>query len=94
MFLGHVDILATIGTGMALINDPYNLYFFEIVAKNSSNMTWENMAEKTKFIFSQGRGQDYLQPGCLTAILHKILDEEMVRQGRPVPSGKETEALW
>lgn len=94
MFLGHVDILATIGTGMALINDPYNLYFFEIVAKNPSSMTWEDMAEKTNFIFSQGRGQDYLQPGCLTAILHKILDEETVRQGRPMPSGKETEALW
>ncbi len=94
MFLGHVDILATIGTGKALINDPYNLYFFEIVAKNSSNMTWEDMARKTDFIFSKGQGQDYLQPGCLTAILHKILDEDMLRQGRPLPSARETEALW
>ncbi|MCI5145155.1 MAG: hypothetical protein D3923_06395 [Candidatus Electrothrix sp. AR3] len=76
MFLGHIDILATIGTGMAMINDPYNLNFMELVAKNSSAITWQDMADKTAFIFSQGRGRDYLQPGCLTAILHKILAEE------------------
>lgn len=78
MFLGHIDILATIGTGMAIINDPYNRSFFEIVAKNSSSMTWKDMAAKSSFIFANGRGQDYLQPGCLTAILHKILDEDKV----------------
>jgi hypothetical protein len=76
MFLGHIDILATIGTGKASINDPYNRNFFETVAKNPSSITWEDMAEKSSFIFADGRGQDYLQPGCLTAILHKILDEE------------------
>jgi hypothetical protein len=81
MFLGRLDILATIGTGMAMINDPYNLHFFEIVVENSSSMTWEDMARKTSFIFSKGRGQDYLQPGCLTAVLHKILDEDKARQG-------------
>ncbi|MGB5686910.1 MAG: hypothetical protein WBM35_13940 [Candidatus Electrothrix sp.] len=80
MFLGHIDLLATIGTGMAMINDPYNRNFFETVAKNSSSMTWEDMAAKSSFIFAKGRGQDYLQPGCLTAILHKILDEERVNQ--------------
>ena len=78
MFLGHIDILATIGTGMAMINDPYNRNFFETVAKNSSTMTWEDMAAKSSFIFAKGRGQDYLQPGCLTAILHKILDEDRI----------------
>ncbi|MCI5210734.1 MAG: hypothetical protein D3910_18545, partial [Candidatus Electrothrix sp. ATG2] len=81
MFLGHIDILATIGTGMALINDPYNRNFFEIVAKNPSTITWEDMAVKSSFIFAKGRGQDYLQPGCLTAILHKILDEERANRG-------------
>ena len=81
MFLGHIDILATIGTGMAIINDPYNRNFFETVAKNSSAMTWEDMAAKSSFIFANGRGQDYLQPGCLTAILHKILDEDRVKRG-------------
>lgn len=76
MFLGHIDILATIGTGMAIINDPYNKNFFEVVARNPSTITWKDMAEKSAFIFSGGRGNDYLQPGSLTAILHKILDEE------------------
>ncbi|MCI5125356.1 MAG: hypothetical protein D3925_12990, partial [Candidatus Electrothrix sp. AR5] len=80
MFLGHIDLLATIGTGMAMINDPYNRNFFETVAKNPSTITWEDMAAKSSFIFAKGRGQDYLQPGCLTAILHKILDEEKVHQ--------------
>lgn len=81
MFLGHIDILATIGTGMAIINDPYNRNFFETVAKNSSAITWEDMAAKSSFIFANGRGQDYLQPGCLTAILHKILDEDRANRG-------------
>jgi hypothetical protein len=85
MFLGHIDILATIGTGMAIINDPYNRNFFEVVAKNPSSITWKDMAEKSSFIFAGGRGADYLQPGSLTAILHKILDEE---QKKNTPSGK------
>jgi hypothetical protein len=76
MFHGHIDLLATIGTGVAVINDPYNLHFFEIVANNPSSMTWEDMTKRTSFIFSGGRGQDYLQPGGLTAILHKMLYEE------------------
>jgi len=76
MFLGRIDILATIGTGMAIINDPYNKNFFEVVAKNPSTITWKDMADKSAFIFAGGRGRDYLQPGSLTAILHKILDEE------------------
>ncbi|MCI5149895.1 MAG: hypothetical protein D3916_11005, partial [Candidatus Electrothrix sp. MAN1_4] len=88
MFLGHIDILATIGTGMAIINDPYNRNFFETVAKNPSSITWEDMAEKSSFIFAKGRGQDYLQPGCLTAILHKILDEEQ-KKGNPFPGPME-----
>ena len=76
MFHGHIDLLATIGTGVAVINDPYNLHFFEIISKHSSSMTWDDMTQRTAFIFSGGRGQDYLQPGGLTAILHKILYEE------------------
>ena len=76
MFLGHIDILATIGTGMAVINDPYNRNFFEVIASNPATITWKDLAEKSAFIFAGGRGRDYLQPGSLTAILHKILDEE------------------
>lgn len=92
LFDSHVDILATIGTGMAMINDPYNLHFFEIIAKNPSGMSWEDLARKTAFIFSAGRGQDYLQPGCLTAILHKILDEDMKRQG--IKPKQDADDLW
>lgn len=76
MFLGHVDILATIGTGLAVINDPYNKNFFEVIAKNHSTITWKDMARNLDFIFTGGHGRDYLQPGSLPAILHKILDEE------------------
>ncbi|MFP7754811.1 hypothetical protein ACLG6S_09180 [Thermodesulfobacteriota bacterium B35] len=76
MFLGHVDILATIGTGMAIINDPYNRNLFEVVATGPDTMTWKEVAERSAFIFKGGRGQDYLQPGSLTAILHKIIEEK------------------
>ncbi len=76
MFLGHVDILATIGTGMALINNPYNKNLFEVVATGPDTMTWKEVADRSAFIFKGGRGQDYLQPGSLTAILHKILEQE------------------
>ena len=88
MFLGHVDILATIGTGLAVINDPYNKSFFEIIAKNPSTISWKDMTNKLAFIFKGGHGRDYLQPGSLPAILHKIIDEE----GKPEtekPSGED-----
>ncbi|MBV5317600.1 MAG: hypothetical protein JZU50_07300 [Desulfobulbaceae bacterium] len=81
LFSGSVDILATIGTGLALINDPYNKMFFEIVANNSPSITWKTTAQQTAFIFQDGRGVDYLQPGSLTAILHKIVDENQHASG-------------
>jgi len=76
LFRGHVDILATIGTGMAIINDPYNKNFLEVIARNPDTISWKEVSDKLAFIFRGGRGQDYLQPGCLTAILHKIIDED------------------
>lgn len=85
LFSGSVDILATIGTGLAMINDPYNKSFFEIIAANPSSISWKTVARDTAFIFQGGRGQDYLQPGSLTAILHKILDES--RQAAGTSSG-------
>jgi hypothetical protein len=81
LFSSSVDILATIGTGLAMINDPYNMKFFEIVANNSSTISWKNVAQQSASIFQNGRGQDYLQPGSLTAILHKILDETQHARG-------------
>jgi len=79
MFLGRVDILATIGTGLAVINDPYNKIFFEVIAKNPSTISWKDLSQDLAFIFKGGHGRDYLQPGSLPAILHKILDEEKMR---------------
>jgi len=91
MFLGHVDILATIGTGLAVINNPYNKSFFEVIAKNPSTISWKDMTNKLAFIFKGGHGRDYLQPGSLPAILHKIIEEEE-EEGKPEtekPSGKD-----
>ncbi len=76
LFRGNVDILATIGTGKAGINDPYNKNFFEVVAAGPDTMSWTEMARKSSFIFARGYGRDYLQPGSLPAILHKMISEE------------------
>jgi protein-disulfide isomerase-like protein with CxxC motif len=81
LFASSVDILASIGTGLAMINDPYNKMFFEIIASNNPNISWKNMAQQSASIFQSDRGQDYLLPGSLTAILHKILDEEQQASG-------------
>jgi len=82
LFAGRVDILATIGTGLSIVNDPYNARFLEIVATNPSTITWEDVARQSANIFGKGYGRDYLQPGSLPAILHKILHE-------PSPAGGE-----
>ena len=86
LFAGSVDILATIGTGLALINDPYNKMFFEIIATNPATISWKTVAQQSSSIFQGGRGQDYLQPGSLTAILHKILDETQQASGTAIRS--------
>lgn len=78
LFESRVDLLASIGTGLAMINDPYNKSFCEIVARTAGSPSWKQVAQQTAAIFAGGRGQDYLQPGSLTAILHKILDEDGV----------------
>ncbi len=74
MFGNNVDILATIGTGKTAINNPYNQQFFEIIARHPAALTWEEVAGKSADIFSRNLGEDYLQPGSLPAILHKIMD--------------------
>jgi hypothetical protein len=82
MFRGHVDILATIGTGLANINDPYNKNFFEVIANKPSSISWKGLAGELAFIFKSGQGRDYLQPGSLPAIMHKILDEEKAARNK------------
>jgi len=81
LFQGRADILATIGTGLANINDPYNRTFFEVIAASPGDSSWKHVSAKAAPIFGRGYGRDYLQPGSLPAILHKLLDEE--RAARP-----------
>jgi len=80
LFNNNVDILATVGTGKAVINNPYNLFLFEEVAKGSGNLSWDDLSERSSNIFKQGLGEDYLQPGSLPAILHKIMDQKLLKK--------------
>ncbi len=76
LFNNKVDILATVGTGKAVVNNPYNQFLFEAVAASDTLLSWDDVADKSAKIFSRGLGEDYLQPGSLPAILHKIMDEK------------------
>ncbi len=74
IFHNHVDILATIGTGKTTVNTPYNQRFFEIIAEGGGDLSWEEVARRSAGIFQASLADDYLQPGSLPAILHKIMD--------------------
>lgn len=76
LFSNKVDILATVGTGKAVVNNPYNQFLFEAVATSDKLLSWDDVADKSSKIFTRGLGEDYLQPGSLPAILHKIMDEK------------------
>jgi hypothetical protein len=94
LFASSVDIMATIGTGLSTINDPYNKMFFEIIANNPATISWKGVAQQTSSIFQGDKGQDYLLPGSLTAILHKILDETEQASGRPAKNRFERPQEW
>ncbi|MEA3468404.1 MAG: hypothetical protein U9R57_09310 [Thermodesulfobacteriota bacterium] len=81
LFGNNVDILATVGTGKAVINNPYNQFLFEAVAKADGELSWDNVSEQSSRIFKQGLGEDYLQPGSLPAILHKMMDQKLIDNG-------------
>jgi hypothetical protein len=81
LFNNNVDILATVGTGKAVINNPYNQFLFEAVAKAGQTLSWDDLSELSSKIFKQGLGEDYLQPGSLPAILHKIMDQKSIDHG-------------
>jgi hypothetical protein len=81
LFNNNVDILATVGTGKAVINNPYNEFLFEAVAKENEELSWDDISERSSKIFKQGLGEDYLQPGSLPAILHKIMDQKSMDHG-------------
>ena len=79
LFNNRVDIFATVGTGKAAINNVYNLRLFEIVAESPDNAGWEQITSQTSPIFVKERESDYLQPGSLPAILHKMMDARQKR---------------
>ena len=81
LFNNKVDILATVGTGKAIVNNPYNQFLFEVVASSDMLLSWDDVADKSSKIFTRGLGEDYLQPGSLPAILHKIMDEKTQGNG-------------
>lgn len=81
LFDHNVDILATVGTGKAVVNNPYNQFLFEAVASGRSDLSWDDVAEQSSRIFKQGLGEDYLQPGSLPAILHKMMDQKKKQNG-------------
>lgn len=84
-FHNKVDILATVGTGKAIVNDPYNQLLFELVASRSNSLSWEDVSDQAAIIFKHGMGEEYLQPGSLPAILHKIMDQKQIEKkaGKP-----------
>jgi len=74
LFNNTIDIMATVGTGKAVVNDPYNQLLFEIIATSPDTVSWEEIGRQSASIFADGRGSDYLLPGSLPAILHKMMD--------------------
>jgi hypothetical protein len=74
LFNNSVDIFATVGTGKAVVNDPYNQRLFEVIAASGDELSWEEVARRLNPILSDERDSDYLQPGSLPAILHKMMD--------------------
>ena len=80
-FQDKVDILATTGTGKSVINNPYNRKLFEIIAQNPGIDSWDEVTRKTSSIFTENRGEEYIQPGSLPAILHKMLHRTRQNNG-------------
>lgn len=81
LFRNQVDILATVGTGKSSINNPYNIALLEIIATGRQKLTWDDVSEKTATIFSEHQGGEYLRPGSLPAILHKMTYTETDQDG-------------
>lgn len=72
-FCNRLDMLGSLGAGKTEINNLYNWFLFETVAKNPEIATWKEMDSRAAFIFRQDADKDYQLPGELPAILFKIL---------------------
>ncbi len=88
-FHNKVDILATVGTGKAIVNDPYNQLLFELVAARPNSLSWKEVGDQAAIIFKHGMGEEYLQPGSLPAILHKIMDQKQIEKHSEKQSEKQ-----
>jgi len=73
---GHVDILATLGTGRTKINNMYNRTLFEIIASHPLLTSWQDVSKLTEPIFTENDEKDYLQPGSLPSLVHKMIINE------------------
>ncbi len=91
-FHNKVDILATVGTGKAIINDPYNQLLFELVAARSNSLSWKEVSDQAAIIFKHGMGEEYLQPGSLPAILHRIMDQKQIEKQSSTVSTNSTDS--
>ena len=67
------EVITSLGAGKTEINNLYNWFLFETVAKNPEIATWKEMDSRAAFIFRQDADKDYQLPGELPAILFKIL---------------------
>ena len=74
LFRNKVDIFGTIGTGTTTINNPYNQKLFEIAAANPAMRSWEQVQRVISPLFTEKSGEDYILPGSLPAILHKMTE--------------------
>lgn len=73
---GHVDILATLGTGRTKINNMYNRTLFEIIISQPHLTSWQDVRKLTDPIFTGNDEKDYLQPGSLPSLVHKMIINE------------------
>jgi hypothetical protein len=89
-FHNKVDILATVGTGKAIINDPYNQLLFELIAARPNSLSWKEVSDQAAIIFKHGMGEEYLQPGSLPAILHKIMDQKQIEKQSSTVSSRDS----
>lgn len=81
IFHNRVDLLATVGMGSLTINNLYNRMLFELVAAHPGMASWEELTAKTAPIFTATAGEEYLQPGSLPALLHKMTHQTATHHG-------------
>lgn len=72
LFKNNIDIIGSLGTGMTSLNNLYNVFLLESVAKGSHDMNWNEMDRRAAAIMTGQGAQDYLLPGSLPAVLYKI----------------------